>query len=398
MMPALCGGYSYMTTLLLALIYLAFISLGLPDSLLGSGWPVMHTELQVPVSWMGVLSMAVSAGTIVSSLVSYKVTRKFGTRWVTILSVFMTALALFGYSLSSAFWQLILFSVPYGLGAGAIDAALNNYVAQHYSSRDMSWLHCFWGVGTIISPFAMNYALVHSGWHMGYRIIAILQTCIGVVLLLTNRVWNVHQEQGEDEKGKSLSLKEVVRIKGVPYILTGFFCYCALESTSMNWASTYLVEVKSIDPETAAGFASLFYIGITIGRFLSGFITNKLGDRNMIRLGTSILCLGVVMLLLPVQAEIIALAAFIIIGLGCAPIYPCIVHSTPYNFGNENSGAIIGIQMACAYLGNTFMSPLFGVLGKNISFQLLPWYIGFFMAVMIFMTETTFRIAKERKE
>ncbi|MEE3487960.1 MAG: MFS transporter [Bulleidia sp.] len=387
-----------MTTLLLALIYLAFISLGLPDSLLGAGWPVMHTELQVSVSLMGVLSMTVSAGTIVSSLVSYKVTRKFGTRWVTIFSVFLTAFALFGYSLSNAFWQLILFSIPYGLGAGAIDAALNNYVAQHYSSRDMSWLHCFWGVGTIISPFAMNYALVHSNWHMGYRIIAILQTCIGIVLLLTNQVWNVHQEKGEEEKGKSLSLKEVVRIKGVLYILTGFFCYCALESTSMNWASTYLVEVKGIDPETAAGFASLFYIGITVGRFLSGFITNRLGDRNMIRLGTGILCLGVVMLVLPVQAEVIALAAFIIIGLGCAPIYPCIVHSTPYNFGNENSGAIIGIQMACAYLGSTFMSPLFGVLGKNISFTLLPWYIGFFMAVMIFMTESTFNITGKRKE
>ena len=270
-----------MYSFLLALIYLAFISLGLPDSLLGSGWPVMHLELGVPISYMGIVSMVISGGTIVSSLMSDRLNRKLGTRIVTVLSIFLTVLALFGFSFSSRFWMIIIFAVPYGLGAGAIDAALNNYVALHYKAKHMSWLHSFWGVGTIVSPFIMGYALTNKTWNSGCRIVGAIQLAIAILLLVTLPVWKVNKAADETEK-KSVGLVGALKIKGVPFLLTGFFAYCAAETTAMQWASTYFVEVKGISAERAATFASLFYIGITVGRFISGFITDKLGDRKMI--------------------------------------------------------------------------------------------------------------------
>lgn len=384
-----------MYLLLLALIYLAFISLGLPDSLLGSGWPVMHHDLNVPISFMGIISMVISGGTIVSSLLSDQLTRKYGTRIVTVVSVFLTMIALFGFSFSNQFWMLIVFAIPYGLGAGAIDAALNNYVALYYSSKHMSWLHCFWGIGTIISPFAMSYALKNSSWNNGYRIVAFLQLGIGLLLLVTLPVWKVNRQNIEDN-AKSIGLIGALKIKGVPYLLIGFFAYCAVEATSMHWASSYMVEVKGITTERAAQFASLFFIGMTVGRFLSGFITNKLGDRKMIILGTCILSSGIISLLIPTGNPIVSLIGFVVIGLGCAPIYPSIIHSIPNNFGEENSGAIIGIQMASAYVGSTFIPPLFGVLGSLTSFAILPVYLSVFIIIMISMTELTFRITAKK--
>lgn len=378
--------------LLLALIYLAFISLGLPDSLLGSGWPVMRLQLDVPVSYMGIVSMVISGGTIVSSLLSDFLTRKLSTRIVTVGSVFLTVIALFGFSFSDRFWMLIVFAVPYGLGAGAIDAALNNYVALHYKAKHMSWLHCFWGVGTIVSPFIMGYALTHSSWQNGYRIVGFIQLGIAVLLLATLPVWKVNKD-GEMQRQKSVGLAGALKIKGVPFLLLGFFAYCAAESTAMQWASTYFVEVKGISSEQAANFASLFYIGITAGRFISGFVTDKLGDRKMIIIGTCVLSCGIASLLIPVNSYIVAVVGFIVIGLGCAPIYPCIIHSTPNNFGAENSGAIIGIQMASAYVGTTFIPPLFGLLGKLINFNIMPVFLFVFVVLMITMTELTFRVA-----
>lgn len=382
-----------MYSFLLALIYIAFISLGLPDSLLGSGWPVMHTELGVPVSFMGIVSMVISGGTIVSSLFSDKMTRKFGTRIVTVASVFLTVIALFGFSFSSRFWMLILFAIPYGLGAGAIDAALNNYVALHYKAKHMSWLHCFWGVGTIVSPFIMSYALAHRTWNSGYRMVGLIQLAIAFLLLVTLPVWKVNKTE-HTEEGKSVGLIGALKIKGVPFLLLGFFAYCAAEATTMQWASTYFVEVKGIAADRAAGLAALFYIGITAGRFVSGFITDKLGDRKMILLGTCVLSCGIIALLIPVKSYTVAFAAFLIIGFGCAPIYPCIIHSTPYNFGAENSGAIIGIQMASAYVGSTFIPPLFGLLGNEISFSIMPVYLFIFFGLMIVMVEMTFRVTR----
>lgn len=384
-----------MYSLLLVLIYIAFISLGLPDSLLGSGWMAMHTEMNVPISYMGVLSMLISGGTIVSSLCSDRLTRKLSTKIVTVTSVFLTVIALFGFSFSTHFWMLIVFAIPYGLGAGAIDAALNNYVALHYSSKCMSWLHCFWGVGTIISPFVMSYALTYSVWNNGYRIVGTLQLVITLLLLFTLPVWKVNKEASVTQE-TSIGLLKALKIKGVPFLLIGFFAYCAAEATTMYWASTYFSEVKNMPAEQAAQLASLFYIGITVGRFLCGFITDKFGDRKMIRLGTGILLCGIILLFIPTGYNMISKIGFIIIGLGCAPIYPCIIHSTPSNFGEENSGAIIGIQMASAYVGSTFIPPLFGFLGDLIGYRILPIYILVFFILMFCMVESTFRITSKK--
>ena len=377
-----------MYLLLLAVIYLAFISLGLPDSLLGSAWPTIHAAFNVPISYMGFVSMIISGGTIISGLMSERLTKRLGTKTVTITSVLLTAIALFGFSTVDRFWQMCLWSIPYGLGAGAIDAALNNYVALHYNSRHMSWLHCFWGVGTIVSPFIMSYALANRTWNSGYRMVGLIQLGIALLLLVTLPVWNVNQSTSRED-GKSVGLTGALKIKGVPFLLLGFFAYCAAEATTMQWASTYFVEVKGIAADRAAGFAALFYIGITAGRFISGIITDRLGDRKMILLGTGILVCGIFILCLPVKSYTVAFAAFLVIGLGCAPIYPCIIHSTPYNFGAENSGAIIGIQMASAYVGSTFMPPVFGLIANYISLKLMPVYLAFFLILLFIMINKT---------
>lgn len=377
-----------MYLLLLAVIYLAFISLGLPDSLLGASWPTIRTEFDVPLSYMGFISMIISGGTIISGLMSERLTKKFGTRAVTIVSVFLTAIALLGFSLSTEFYQMCLWGIPYGLGAGAIDAALNNYVALHYNSRHMSWLHCFWGVGTIISPYIMSYALTHSSWTNGYRIVSYLQFGIAAVLLVTLPLWKINQTSSTSEGStKVLGIKGALKIKGVPYLLIGFLSYCAAEATTMLWASSYLEGTRGATKEEAAALGSLFFIGITAGRFISGFVSDKLGDNKMIRLGVGIALLGVVFITLPIKA--ITILGFIIIGLGCAPVYPCIIHSTPKNFGAENSQGIIGIQMASAYVGSTFMPPIFGLIANHMSLKLMPIYLAFFLLLLLLMISKT---------
>lgn len=377
---------------LLSLIYLAFISLGLPDSLLGAGWPVMQQDFNVPVAYMGIVSMIISGGTICSSLMSERMTKRLGTKIVTVTSVFMTAFALFGFSTASRFWMLCLWAIPYGLGAGAIDAALNNYVALHYTSRHMSWLHCFWGIGTIISPYVMSYALTHSVWNNGYRMVSFIQIGIALILLITLPVWkNNQRKEIAENSGGVLGLKGAFKIRGVPYLLTGFFAYCAAEATTMLWASTYLVETRGVSKELAAAFASLFYIGITAGRFAAGLISDKFGDRKMIRLGSMIIFAGILCVLLPFKIDVVALAGLIIIGIGCAPIYPSIIHSTPSNFGQEHSQAIIGIQMASAYIGSTFIPPLLGLITNYVSLKIMPLYLAVFFALMIVMIEKTYQ-------
>lgn len=384
-----------MYILLLSLIYLAFISLGLPDSLLGSAWPAMRQGFDVPISYMGIVSMIISGGTILSSLMSERLTKRFGTKIVTAVSILVTSAAMFGFSTVTAFWQLCLWGIPYGLGAGAIDSALNNYVALHYSSRHMSWLHCFWGVGTIISPYIMSYAIAHTSWSGGYRIVSVIQLCIAIAMFVTLPVWKVNSDPaGNDSSGKAVGLKNALRIKGVPCLLLGFFAYCAAESTVMLWTSSYLAATKGVSEKDAAAFASLFFIGITAGRFISGIFSDRLGDRNMIRIGTVIALCGVITVLLPVSSPTASFAGFVIIGLGCAPVYPSIIHSTPYNFGAENSQAVIGIQMASAYVGSTFMPPVFGLIANHISIRLMPFYITFFFILMIIMTEKTFGMKK----
>ena len=391
-----------MFSLLLAIIYIAFISLGLPDSLLGSAWPVMRLQFDAPLSMAGVISMIIAGGTIVSSLMSDRLTRRLGAGLVTAISVAMTALALFGFSISSAVWMLCLWAIPYGLGAGAVDAALNNYVALHYSSRHMSWLHCFWGVGASISPYIMAAWLARNdNWQGGYRTISILQVALTAVLFLSLPLWQ-NRKRGGDTDGdgaaaKPLGLMGAVRIPGVPSILLAFLGYCAAETTTGLWASSYLVEARGVDAGTAARFASLFYLGITFGRFLNGFVADRLGDKRLIRIGVGVMLIGMAMVMLPVASTLPALAGLIVIGFGCAPVYPCIIHSTPYNFGEQNSQAIIGIQMASAYTGSTFMPPLFGLIAGAVSIKLYPYYLAVFAVLMLVMTERVNRLNAARK-
>lgn len=384
-----------MVTLLLAFIYMAFISLGLPDSLLGAAWPILHGELSVPISYMGMVTMTVSLSTITASVFSERLTKTFGTWKVTTVSIFLTAAALVGFSCSNRFWMLILWAIPYGLGGGAIDAALNNYVAIHYNSRHMSWLHCFWGVGTIISPYIMGFCLTNATYHTGYRSVAALQAVIGVLLLCSFPLWRTSQKQEDAKKEeKILGIRGVLRIKGAKLWLFGFLFYCAAESTVMHWASSYLVKARCFPEGQAASLAAKFFMGMTAGRFLSGFVADKVGDKGMIRLGTAIAALGTVCLLLPLPNSAFPILGFLLMGLGCAPIYPCIMHATPNVFGEDKTQAIIGIQMGFAYMGSMLLSPFFGVLGQFVGIWLLPFYFGIAFALMIFLLERTYKLCK----
>lgn len=376
-----------MASLLLAVIYLAFIGLGLPDSLLGSGWPVMHTELGAPISAMGLVSMIIAAGTVVSSLASDFLTRKLGTGLVTFISVLMTAGAMLGFSFAGAFWVLCIIAVPYGLGAGGVDAALNNYIALHYKSRHMSWLHCFWGMGALISPFIMSAAITGSaGWQGGYSLVSYVQFGLCAVLLFSLPLWK-KRAAPEVGGGKPLTLPQTLRLRGVVFILVAFFCYSAVEATAMQWASSYFTEHRQVSAELAAMLGSLFYIGITAGRLVSGFVSEKLGDKRLIRIGIAVMMAGIVLLALPFDTYAVAVAGFLIIGFGCAPVYPSIIHSTPANFGAENSQAVIGVEMAFAYIGTTFMPPLFGLIAQYADIAFLPLYLAVFAVFLLCMTE-----------
>ncbi len=379
-----------MLHLLLAIIYLSFISLGLPDALLGSAWPTMYPEFGVPVSYMGAISMIISLGTIVSSLQSDRLTRKLGTGKVTAFSVACTAIALFGFSFTHSFWGLCLWAIPYGLGAGSVDASLNNYVALHYKSRHMSWLHCMWGIGATVGPYIMGYALTGgAGWNGGFRYVAFLQMALTAILLISLPLWKgqyIRVERKEAKQGKALSLREIFRIPGAKEVMLCFFCYCGIEQTAGLWASSFLTLQKGISADTTASLASMFYLGITLGRAVCGFITFKLNDTQMIRMGQGIIAVGLAALLLP-GPDIVAMAGLILIGLGCAPIYPCIIHSTPAHFGEEKSQAVIGVQMACAYVGSLLLPPLFGLIANHISAAWLPGYLLVILVLMIFMHE-----------
>lgn len=390
-----------MVNLLLAVIYVAFISLGLPDAVLGAAWPTMSVDLGAPISWAGGISMTISAGTIVSALLSDRMTLHFGAGKVTAVSVALTALALFGFSVAPNYWVLILLAIPYGLGAGGVDAALNNYVAIHYESRHMSWLHAMWGIGALTGPYVMGFALgAGQGWPWGYRYISILQVALTAILIFSLPLWKKRSEaktgevSGEsdgtanDETRKSLGVRGVLAIRGAKEILVMFFCYSALESTAMLWGSSYMVLGKGIDKTTAAMWASLFCIGITVGRLASGFLTMKFNDPTMIRLGQALVLTGIVSMLLPLPHNIGTIVGLMIIGLGCAPIYPCVIHSTPAYFGEDKSQAIVGMQMACAYVGSMCMPPVFGLIAQHISVLWFPLYMLVFLVLMVIMHES----------
>ena len=388
--------------LLVAIIYLSFVSLGLPDSLLGSAWPVMSGQFGVPDGFASIVSVIIGLGTVFSSLMSDRLTKRFGAGLVTAVSTAMTAAALFLFSISTRFWMLAIFAIPYGLGAGGVDAALNNYVALHFKSRHMSWLHCMWGVGASVSPFIMSYALSGgTGWNQGYFIVAIIQIVLSVCIFISLPLWKKFESSvyktpsGEvcdekQEKGKALPLKEVFKIRGAATCFLCFFCYCALEQTAMLWASSYMIAHNAFSEEVAAMFASLFFIGMTLGRGLNGFLTFKFSDRTLIRCGCTIITAGVVLIAIP-TVDALTVAGFIILGLGCAPVYPSIIHSTPSLFGADKSQAVIGVQMAFAYIGG-LASPLFGVLVNYGALTFMPLYLGVFLILMIVMHELTVKL------
>ena len=358
--------------------------------MLGSAWPSMHGGLNVPLHYAGYISMIIASGTVISSIFSEKIIRRLGIGIVTAFSVLMTAVALLGFSFSSFFSLLCLLAVPLGLGAGSVDAALNNYVALHYKAKHMSWLHCFWGVGASLGPIIMSFFLINkNSWNLGYRTIGLIQCCLVAVLFITISLWGKNKSKNSTEKNethKNLKFRELFNTAGVKQILIAFFCYCSLESTTGLWGSSFLVMEKNISPEIAAQWISLYFIGITSGRFISGFLTMKFNNRQMVRLGQALIACGIIALMLPF-GRMSLLPGFFIIGLGCAPIYPSLLHETPGNFGSEKSQAIMGIQMASAYVGTTFMPPLFGQITSYFGFNIFPLFIGGILIINIVMVE-----------
>lgn len=385
-------------TILLIIIYLAFISLGLPDALLGAAWPTMYSDMGVEISYAGIISMIIAGGTIISSLLCDRLIRRLGTGLLTCVSVLLTAGALLGFSFSNQFYQLCLLAIPLGLGAGSVDAALNNYVALHYKAKHMSWLHCFWGIGAMTGPVIMSYYLERGFiFQSGYRTVAIIQFILVVILVVTLPIWkkaSLENKAKSDYKHKAevkpalkvISIKELIKLPGAKQALVAFFCYCSIESTMGLWGSSFAVVAHGISAETAARWASLFYFGITFGRFLSGFLTLKLNNRQMTLLGEIIIGAGILMIILPF-GQTLLLAGFVMVGVGCAPIYPSLLHETPVNFGAEYSQSIMGVQMACAYIGSTFMPPLFGSLASVVGYSFMPFYVGIILLLMFTMVE-----------
>ncbi len=387
-----------MYSLLLAVIYLIFISLGLPDSLLGSGWPTMQVAFGVPSSYAGYVSMAISFMTIISALVSPRMIRRFHTKWIVIVSIMLTILGLLGFSFSVSYWMLFLFVVPYGLGAGAIDASVNHYVANNYSSSVMNFLHCFYGVGAVISPTIMALALSRARWNEGYRWTAYIQIGILLVCILSLPLWKKNEETKEEAEEPVAGIREAIKAPGVILTLIAFFAYCSGEATCFVWTSSYFAGAKQgLSASMIAMFGSLIFGGLMLGRLISGFISNKLGDRLLIRIGIVVELIGIVMVMLPIQHYLPAAIGFVIIGTGMGPIYPAIQHMAPTNFGKKNSAAVIGLQMASAYVGSTFMPMAFGLLQQQIGIGIMPFYLLIFALINITLLERTYVVIRKKK-
>ncbi|MBQ7603698.1 MAG: MFS transporter [Clostridia bacterium] len=383
-----------MSLILTIVIYVAFVSLGLPDSLLGSAWPVMHGDIGAAVSAAGAVSMIISVCTIISSLFSVRIVKRIGSGLLVAISVLTTSVAMICFSFATSVWQLFIFAIPYGLGAGAIDSCLNNYVALHLSARHMSWLHCCWGIGATVSPYIMGFSLgTEASWHGGYRFVALIQLIIAVSMFAAVPLWKKSERSLEDGGADSeqivLSIPGVFRLKGVAAFFLGFLFYCALENLPMVWASTYFCDVYGTDSEKAAFFASMFYIGMTVSRLFCGFISEKLGDRLLIRGGLLSALAASLLISAPLRNSIPAAVGFVLAGIGCGPVYPCIIHSTPSYFGRKYSGSIIGVQMGFAYIGTTSAPYLFGKLSEFLSMRSLPFVMVAFAALSLFFTEYT---------
>lgn len=380
-----------MSSLLLAVIYLIFISLGLPDSLLGSGWPKMQAVFSVPSSYAGYVSMTISFMTIISALLSPRMIKHFHTKWITIVSIGLTIAGLLGFSMCSHYWMLFIFAVPYGLGAGAIDASVNHYVANNYSGSVMNFLHCFYGVGAVISPYIMALALKYARWNEGYSWTSYIQVFILFVCIISLPLWKTNGKEEEEDHSDSVGIKEALKVPAVIFTLIAFYAYCAGEATCFLWTPSYFAGTKSgLSAETIASFGSLIFGGLMLGRLISGFISKKLGDRRLIRIGIFVELLGIIMVFLPVESYMVAAAGFVVIGTGMGPVYPAIQHMAPANFGKKYSAAVIGLQMAAAYVGSTFMPMIFGLLQQKIGIAIMPTYLLIFAIINFVMLELTY--------
>ena len=387
-----------MYSLLLAVIYLIFISLGLPDSLLGSGWPTMRVAFGVPSSYAGYVAMAISFMTIISALISPRIIRRFHTKWIVIVSIMLTVVGLLGFSFSTSYGMLYLFAVPYGLGAGSIDASVNHYVANYYSGSVMNFLHCFYGVGAVISPNIMALALSKAKWNEGYRWTAYIQLGILLICILSLPLWKKNEGSVEAEEEEQAGIREALKVPGVALTLIAFFAYCSGEATCFLWTSSYFAGTKEgLSAGTIASFGSLIFGGLMFGRVISGFTSNKLGDRLLIRVGNAVELVGIIMVMLPIKHYLPAAIGFVVIGTGMGPVYPAVQHMAPVNFGKRNSAAVIGLQMASAYVGSTFMPMVFGILQEHIGIAIMPFYLLIFIVVNTVLLERTYIVLKREE-
>lgn len=373
--------------MLLCVIYMAFISLGLPDSLLGAAWPAMRADLGAPIELAGALAMICSGGTILSSLMSTRLIRRFGTGRVTLFSVVLTAVALVGYALAPAPWVLLLCAIPLGLGAGGVDTALNNYVSLHYAAKHMSWLHCFWGVGATTGPLILSACMAaHQGWRTGYFIIIGIQAMLVVILAVSLPLWRKRTREDtsapDAESTPIMTNTQALRLPGIKAVIATFFCYCAVESSTSLWTASYMTELRGCTSDQAALAASLFFMGITVGRGFNGFLAIRYNTKTLIRVGCTVMLFSALLMLLAPSWQVCCTAAALF-GLGCAPIYPSIIHETPERFGAAASQAATALQMATAYLGSTFMPPLFGLISGQVGLQLFPWWMLLLTSAMI---------------
>lgn len=382
-----------MASLLLAVIYLIFVSLGLPDSLLGAGWPVMQGVFKVPSSYAGFVYMSIAFMTIISALVSPKIIKRFETKWIVIISIFFTVLGLAGFSFCTEYWMLFVFAVPYGLGAGAIDSAVNHYVANNFSGSVMNFLHCFYGVGAVISPNIMALALKYARWNEGYRWVSFIQLGILIICVLSMPLWKSNSGTEEEERKNSAGIRETILRPGVIFTMIAFFSYCAGEATCFLWTSSYFAGTKTgMSEELIASFGSLIFAGLMLGRIISGFVSDKAGDRLLVRLGIAFEFLGIILVMIPVANYFVAAIGFVIIGSGMGPVYPAIQHMAPVNFGKKYSASVIGLQMASAYTGTTTMPMVFGQLQQHFGIFIMPYYVLLFAVMNILFLEITFKV------
>ena len=378
-----------MATALLIIIYIAFIGLGIPDSLFGTAWPAIYSEFELPISFGSFATIIISCGTVLSSVISSKIISRLGTNKVSAYSTLLTALALLGFSFAPNLWVMCFWAIILGIGAGAIDVALNNYVAIHYSATHMSFLHCFYGVGVSVSPYILSLVIAGNfGWRGGYRIAFAIQLIITLLLFLSLPLWRkAHGGENESEENthKDLSFGSVLKIPGVKMMCSLFIASCAIECTCGGWGSTFLVEYKHLPAEKAAQIIMIYYIGMTLGRFLSGVLAAKLHSWKIIKLGQIVLGLALLLLILPGGVHLCALGMFLI-GLGNGPLFPNFNYLTPENFGSDISQSVIGIQMASAYIGIMVAPAVCGLLGQVFGMVIFPFYLILFYAIMIPVT------------